>query len=525
MEEKAEPRAAVLARAVLLFLCVLTLFRLVYAARLGLAEDEAYYWQWSRHPDLAYYDQGPVIAWVIRAGTFLGRHTPLGVRLFIVLLAGLTGWLVFLTARAWLGERAAVWAVGLTSVAPLFAVGSVLATYDVPQVFLWTLTLYAFTRTVQKNRTRGWYVVGLLVGMGTLAKLPMLGFAPGVLLFLLFSPPNRRWLATPHPYFAFVLAVAICAPPLVVWNARHDGLGFLHLFAVGNRTGTTGEAAITGATRLRWWGDFWGGQAIALSPLLFFAEIAALLKRRDGRLDSGARHFLVAFTVPLLAVCLVIALRSRQEINWPVSAHVTGLMAVGALFARVWERGRRTGRAFVALAVLLALSMTTIAFFPQVLPALGLRVSADAAQKLNQTYGWPEVAARVQTVRRALEGEGRPVFVAGTTYRVNSVLAFYLPDQPQVQGLYPGTRRDQYFVWTDAKRLVSQNAVVCLEANDPAAADVLTARVGRLFVSVEEDGPPVVITRPGFAGPVRTWRLLICRSFRGYDPDAAAQGY
>jgi len=131
----------------------------------------------------------------------------------------------------------------------------------------------------------------------------------------------------------------------------------------------------------------------------------------------------------------------------------------------------------------------------------------------------------VQAVRRALEGEGRPVFVAGTTYRVNSVLAFYLPDKPPVRGLYPRTRRDQYFLWTDPKRLIGQNAVLCLEANDPAVAGVLAARVRPWFGSVEEAGPPVVVTRPGFSGPVRTWRLLICRDFRGYDPDAAAEGY
>ena len=185
-------------------------------------------------------------------------------RAVLVLLAGLTGWLVFLTARAWLGERTALWTVALISIAPLFAVGSVLATYDVPQVFLWALALYAFTRTVQENQTGGWYVVGLLVGLGTLAKLPMLGFAPGVLLFLLLSPTHRRWLATPHPYFAFVCALVVCALPLLIWNARNDWLGFLHLGAVGSRTGTSGDAAaVTGATRLRWWGDFWGGQALA----------------------------------------------------------------------------------------------------------------------------------------------------------------------------------------------------------------------------------------------------------------------
>jgi dolichol-phosphate mannosyltransferase len=126
---------------VALFLLLLSVFRLIYASYLGLAEDEAYYWQWSRHPDLAYFDQGPGIAWVIRAGTSVLGHTPLGVRLIVVLLSTLSAWFTFLTARHWLGERAALWSVGLVSVAPLLAAGSVLATYDAPQVFCWTLAL------------------------------------------------------------------------------------------------------------------------------------------------------------------------------------------------------------------------------------------------------------------------------------------------------------------------------------------------------------------------------------------------
>lgn len=517
-------------RAALLLLAALTLFRLAYAARLGLAEDEAYYWQWSRHPDIAYFDGGPLIAYTIRAGTRLWGDTLLGVRFFVVLLAAATGWLLFLTARRWTSERASLWALALASVAPLFAVGSVLATYDAPQVCLWAGALYALTRTLQEDRPAGWYVVGGLVGLGTLAKLPMLFFAPSALLFLLLSPPHRRHLATPHPYFAFLLALLVCAPPLAVWNARHDGLFVKHLFAVGNRTGTAssgGATAVTLALRLRWMGDFWGGQILAVSPLLFVAELGALL-RRGGRSEpvaAAAHRFFLAFWAPLLAFCLLVALRSRQEINWPVSAHVTALMAVAAGFARAWDTKRRIAQTLVAFSVGLALVLTLIVLFPAVLPLLGLRVSSQAAQKLNQTYGWPETAAQVAQARRQMEQQtGRPVFVAGISYRVNSLLAFYLPGRPQTQALFLGTRRDQYLLWTRPETLVGRDALLCLEESDTTARALTLAR--RVFGSVAPaPGSPVVITRPGFAGPVRVWRLYACRNFRGYDPNDYATAY
>ena len=42
-----------------------TVFRLWYSTHLELVGDEAYYWLWSRHPDICYLDKGPVIAWLI----------------------------------------------------------------------------------------------------------------------------------------------------------------------------------------------------------------------------------------------------------------------------------------------------------------------------------------------------------------------------------------------------------------------------------------------------------------------------
>jgi 4-amino-4-deoxy-L-arabinose transferase-like glycosyltransferase len=283
--------------------------------------------------------------------------------------------------------------------------------------------LYLFSRLLHEGRAAGWYALGLVVGLGTLSKLPMLFFAPGVLAFLLASPQHRRWLATPHPYLAFALALAVCLPPLVLWNARHDNIGWAHLLAVGNRTGGAQPQP------LRYVGDFWGGQALALSPLLFLAELWALFAavRRlrsssDGRSEyANADRFLLAFTLPLLIVCLGISLRSRQEINWPVSAHITGLMAVAAWFVACWQR-RETAmaRAGIVAAVAMAGLLTLVAFFPAVLPAVAGPVSSRVTEKLHQTYGWPEIAGRVEAERRALSSDGTLVFAAGINYRVPS---------------------------------------------------------------------------------------------------------
>jgi 4-amino-4-deoxy-L-arabinose transferase-like glycosyltransferase len=500
----------------LLLLALLTAFRLVYAARLGMAEDETYYWQWSRHLASSYYDQGPGIAFLIRAGTALFGSTPFGIRLPTILLAAGTGWLVFLTVSRWSGNaRIALTSLILLSVAPLIAAGSVLATYDGPQVFFWAAALYALTRTLQDARTVGWYVVGVLTGLGILCKLTMLLFAPGVLVFLLWSPRYRRSLATPHPYLAFGVALLLFVP-VIQWNAAHGWMGFLHTITLGSRRHD--------APPFHWFGDFLGGQCFAAGPLLFVAELIALfrLARRPANqgIPADAARFLVSFAAPILVLCLIVSLKSKMEINWPAPMQLTALASVAVYFVSLWDGKRLPGRAFAVSATALSGVISAIAFFPGLLTLFGRPIPAAAAQKLNETYGWESIAAAIQSARDGLGKEGKPVFVSGINYRVNSELAFYLPGQPQTQALYLNSRRDEYLVWTRPDLLVGKNAILCLDDENERA--VAVART--LFDSLTPL-PQITLYRPGFDGPVKHWYVYACRGFRGYDPARYLEGY
>ena len=56
-----------------LFILVSLVLHLVhtwYWSDYDLAQDEAHYWDWSRHLDWSYYSKGPLVAWVIAAANF-----------------------------------------------------------------------------------------------------------------------------------------------------------------------------------------------------------------------------------------------------------------------------------------------------------------------------------------------------------------------------------------------------------------------------------------------------------------------
>src|SRR5262249_27935614 len=55
--------------------------QLWYVSARELVPDEAYYWVWSRHLALSYFDHPPMVAYLIRASTAILGDTELAVRL------------------------------------------------------------------------------------------------------------------------------------------------------------------------------------------------------------------------------------------------------------------------------------------------------------------------------------------------------------------------------------------------------------------------------------------------------------
>ena len=179
-----------------------TALRLWYAGRIELAEDEAYYWVWSRTLAAGYFDHPPAVAWMIRAGTALLGDTERGVRLGALLLGGLS--VGFAAAMVEDRLRAATVLVGV----PLFCLGGLLATPDAPLIAAWTAGMLAWTRG-------SWATVGLCCGLAMLSKYT------GVLLLPLLILAEPGALRGRGPYLAALIALLTYSPN-VAWNLGHD---------------------------------------------------------------------------------------------------------------------------------------------------------------------------------------------------------------------------------------------------------------------------------------------------------------
>ena len=499
-------------RAAFAFLAVTTLLRLALLPAMELAPDEAYYWDWSRRPALGYYDQGPLIAYIIRSMTALFGTNEFAVR-FGVLLASLGTLLCcyLLSARVF-SPKAGFLTVLFLGLTPLMTVGSLIATYDPPMVFFWVFTallleraLFAPSLSVQR---RYWLLAGLAAGLGFLSKHTMLLVLPCLLVFLIVSPSHRFWLRRAEPYAAFGLILLLYSGVLL-WNFQHHGWTFGHLLFLTKKSSQT---------PLQRFGDYLGSQAALLGPVLFTALLGLSIRNPKSKIQNqsasdtryatpNARFFLLCLGLPVFLFFCVLALKAKVQGNWAVCAWLTlTVLWCGLLTEMPQEKARR----WIAGTVLTSGLLTVLFLSPGLRQAIGLRLPPDADLS-NTTTGWRETAAKVEQVRREMETSGRPVFVAANDYQYAAEMAFYLPDHPRTQDLFLHFRLTMYAAYIDnLKTHLGEDAVF---VNENKSEDKYLRQI---FESVTWDAPYPIYRKPYYAGPIRTVHIARCRNFKRY---------
>ena len=212
--------------AVAALIAAMTLMRLVYAAALDLRTDEAYYWTWSKENVLCFLDHPPMIAWFIRFGTAIFGDTNLGVR-FAGILAMLVTQLLLadIVRRVTHDVRAIVLAVLMPEAALYYGLLMAKVSPDVALIPFAVAMVWALIRLNESGDERWWLAAGVFAGLALLSKFTVVMLIPAVLAFMLVPDWRRRWLLSPYPWLAALIALVLFLPVLI-WNAQHDWASF-----------------------------------------------------------------------------------------------------------------------------------------------------------------------------------------------------------------------------------------------------------------------------------------------------------
>lgn len=229
----------------------MTVMRIVYAVALDLRTDEAYYWTWSKESVLSFLDHPPMIAWFIRFGTTIFGDTALGVR-FAGILAMLVMQLLLadIVRRVTHDFRAIVFALLLPEAALYYGLLMAKVAPDTALIPFAVAMLWSLVRLKESGDGRWWLAAGLFGGLALLSKLTAIMLLPAVAAFMLVPDWRVRWLRSPYPWAAVLIAVIVFSPVLI-WNYQHDWASFRFQFV---------RAVATHPLSLRTVGEFFGLQ-------------------------------------------------------------------------------------------------------------------------------------------------------------------------------------------------------------------------------------------------------------------------
>jgi 4-amino-4-deoxy-L-arabinose transferase-like glycosyltransferase len=230
---------------------------------------------------------------------------------------------------------------------------------DVAAIPFAVAMIWALARLVESKDARWWLAAGLFGGLALLSKFTVVMLLPAVLAFMVVPDWRRRWLLSPYPWAAALIALIVFSPVLI-WNAQHDWASFKFQLV---------RATAPRDVSLRTVGDYLGlqfGQVgfillpVTLSGLSFTAwrgyrnrePIAILLSTavlvpflyflwKSLTLRIGDTWPMFMWPIGFAAVAINVTMLPRE--NWPAwivpstifwarAAVVTGIAMVGLIF-------------------------------------------------------------------------------------------------------------------------------------------------------------------------------------------------
>lgn len=502
-------------KGLVLAIAVLTVVRLVLLGHVQLLPEEAYYWMYAKHPAVCYLDHPPMVAWLIAIGTSVFGDTEFGVRFGSWLLATGSVGLCYVLGRDWGGQRAGLGAAAIFGIAPLYVGAGFLAMPDTPLLFFWLLVLVAMTRATRYNRMSWWLLAGVGTGLAFLSKYPAALLMPSALLFLLSDRRRARLLATPGPWVAVVVAVAI-ALPVIWWNWQHDWVSFKFQFA---RRYSEHQSLSLAKTAV-WIGVQFGLLAPPIFLLLAWGLWIAV--RRVWRDRHGRWRFAACFALPWLGLCFWHGLFTEVNINWPLPAYLSLLPVAAVLLRanavpllrrlRAESRNRLVGQFVVAMAIINAGTLAYIS-----LPNL-------STPRPNILRDWNEVGRQVVQAEKVFSKDTNQdpfIVTVSTRYQLASELAFYTRDlrKEEWKEIWPGSvllgGGLSYGFWAEPARLMGTNALI---VSDEPISPFKLATIQSAFERTESPVRLFTQTR-GLIGN-RTYYIMRCYGFRGLGLDA-----
>lgn len=444
-------------------LIILFIIRLILITKIDMIPEETYYWQWSRHLSLSYYDMSPMVAYTIALTTMFGKlNSQFFVRLGAPIISLLLSVFVFIALKKITNKTlpSLIWAV-LLNATPILNVGSILIVYGNLQMLFFSLTVLLIIYLIATGKDYYWYLIGISTGFALLSKYTAVFIYLIIFLFLILSRNYRKYFFKKEPYLALLISVIIFAP-VVIWNYLNDFVSFRHLLTLSG--GYENFSVFFFNLFL-----FVGSQAGIISPFLFLIIMVSAIVGLYLGLKENNDIYIALSSASLVPFFYFVyqCTKTMVQPNWPVFLYFPAFLMSFVLAARMYSAlsSDKTKKILVyfygfsfLVGIVFSLIIFTLPYYPVLNPVINIKISKNPIRNM---LGWKKVGRAVNKILSTHKKDD--LLLAARRFQMASELAYYVKGKPQTYSFNYFIRNNEYSLWNNFKDKKGRNFLYVID--------------------------------------------------------------
>ncbi len=363
----------------ILIILIFNIGRVLFLPWMGMMPQDAYYYFYSEHLSLSYFDHPPMVAYMQYLFSLIFGKTVFAVK-FTDFLVTFGTQLAFFALASKIIRSNRKYTTWILFTATLMISSLVMVTTpDVPLLLFWTLSLLALYVAIFDKKNWYWIWAGIFMGLAFDSKYTALALPAGLFIFLVFSNRFRSLFKTPWPYLT-VLLMIVFSFPVIKWNIDNHFASFA--FQSSERA-----ESVSGLTIHNFLGLI-GTQFFLLLPIIYVG-LWWIMFRYFGRIFKKPNQinpelwFLFSFFIPMFLGFYMVSFFYWVKLNWLMPTYITGIIILGKFIHEKWIKWH-----LLLSAVFHIIIMVEVIWYP-------VPVKSD-----DTWYGWEELSDKTMELQK-----------------------------------------------------------------------------------------------------------------------------
>ena len=371
---------------VTLFFFSYLIFWSVVSLLTNIHPDSADHWGWSKKLQFVYLEHPPMVAYWMKAISFIIPNNILAIKLGGVFSSMLVLCAAYLAAREFLNKQASLIYLLILHSTFYYSLFSQFWFVDQAYNFFWFLSLWTVGKYLNTENKKWLLLLGLFIGMGAMSKYIIVLFCIILFFWLLWDKKHRPLLWSPYLWVAGIITILVLSP-IIYTDAQNNWAAFQFVFKKGFKDKLVLENLFF----------FQGGHVFFYSIFLSIPAWYFLLRGRFKNLfeTSKFRFLLVHSLVPILFFSYSSIKGRLADPNWLNGSYIALYVFLAGYFYFLLQKSKKTFSivcislshlvVFSLLVVFLLFQKHQFSFFP-----------ADLTERMNETNGWQIISKKTQ---------------------------------------------------------------------------------------------------------------------------------